>query len=159
MLEKEYAIFFTEVKFMKKRIVSLLGLLTCVTLSITLCVACTPEKEPLVLKESDTFIVVKADDSVGENETLANYMSTLKERGDSVVDFDIEGGMVKSINGIANAADLSSCWMLYTSDTENANDAWGTVEYESKLYGSAILGAESLKVKAGEIYIWVYQTF
>lgn len=144
---------------MKKRIVGLFGLLVCVALSIATCVACTPEKEPLVLKESDTFIVVKADESVGENETLANYMLKLKERGDAVVDFEIADGMVKSINGIANAADWSSCWMLYTSDTENANDAWGTAEYDSKLYGSAILGAESLKVKAGEIYIWVYQTF
>ena len=144
---------------MKKRIVSLLALLACVTLAISLCVACIPEKEPLVLKESDTFIVVKADESVGENQTLADYMLKLKERGDAVVDFDIVNVMLKSINGIANAADWSSCWMLYTSDPDYANDGWGTVKYESKLYGSATLGAESLKVKAGEIYIWVYQTF
>lgn len=143
---------------MKKRMVGLLGLLAVATLSIVLCAACISEKEPLVLKESDTFIVVKAE-SVGENETLANYMQKLKERGEAVVDFDIENGMVKSINGKANAADWSSCWMLYTSDTDYANDTWGTAEYENKLYGSAILGAESLKVKAGEIYIWVFQTF
>lgn len=140
---------------MKKRMVGLLGLLACVTLVISTCVACTPAKEPLVLKESDTFIVVKAQ-NVGENETLADYMLKLKERGETVVDFEIENGMVESINGKANAEGWY--WMLYTSDTENANDGWGTVEYESKLYGSAMLGAATLKLKAGAIYIWVYQT-
>lgn len=144
---------------MKKRFVGAVGLLASLLLVFALCTACTPEKDPLVLKESDTFIVIKADESVSENETLATYMSKLKERGDAVVDFEIVGGMVKSINGKENASDYSSCWMLYTSDTENANDAWGTVEYEEKLYGSAVSGAEALEVKNGEIYIWVYQTF
>ena len=49
--------------------------------------------------------------------------------------------------------------MLYTSDSENANEAWGIVEYEGKNYGSATLGAESLPVKSGAIYIWWYQSF
>jgi hypothetical protein len=49
--------------------------------------------------------------------------------------------------------------MLYTSDAENANASWGTVEYESKQYGSAVSGAETLKIKADQLYIWVYKSF
>ena len=143
---------------MKKKVVSMIALLASILCVFALCAACTPDKDPLVLKESDTFIVIKADDDAA-GETLANYMTKLKENGDSAVDFEIENGMVKSINGKENAADFSSCWMLYTSDAENANDAWGTVKYEEKTYGSATLGAEMLEVKSGEIYIWVYQTF
>jgi hypothetical protein len=67
--------------------------------------------------------------------------------------------MITSINGIENPADYSSCWMLYTSDEDNANAAWGTVEYEGKEYGSAISGAETLKIKADKLYIWVYKSF
>jgi hypothetical protein len=49
--------------------------------------------------------------------------------------------------------------MLYTSDAENANNAWGTVEYEGVEYGSAISGAETLKIKADQMYIWVFKSF
>ena len=65
--------------------------------------------------------------------------------------------MVVSVNGIANAD--PSYWMLYTSDADNANAAWGTAEYKGEKYGSAMFGAEKLKIKNGEIYIWVYQSF
>ena len=67
--------------------------------------------------------------------------------------------MIKSINGIENPADYSSCWMLYTSDAENANASWGTVEYEGAEYGSAISGAEVLKIKPDQLYIWVFKSF
>jgi hypothetical protein len=49
--------------------------------------------------------------------------------------------------------------MLYTSDSDNSNVAWGEIEYDSNVYGSAILGAEMLTVKDGCLYIWVYQSF
>ena len=68
-------------------------------------------------------------------------------------------GMITSINGIENPADYSSCWMLYTSDAENANASWGTVEFEGAEYGSAISGAETLKIKPDQLYIWVFKSF
>jgi hypothetical protein len=49
--------------------------------------------------------------------------------------------------------------MLYTSDADNANSAWGIVEYEGTEYGSAISGAETLKLKPDQLYIWVFQSF
>ena len=120
--------------------------------------ACQQEK--LVIKDSDTYIVIKTtQDSVGDaaDMLLIDYMSQLKEKGE--LEFTISDGMIKSINGIENPADYSSCWMLYTSDEDNANAAWGTIEYEEKEYGSAIAGAETLKIKADQLYIWVYKSF
>ena len=117
-------------------------------------------KDVLVIKESDTYVVISVSGSqmalTGET-TLADYMSSLKKDGQ--LDFETSDGMITSVNGIANPADWSSCWMLYTDDVENANDAWGTVEYQGKLYGSSMFGAESLKVKEGCLYIWVFQSF
>ena len=118
------------------------------------------KSEPLVIKDSDTYIVIKTTQEAMGNKTdmlLIEYMEKLKEKGE--LEFRVENGMITSINGIDNPADYSSCWMLYTSDAENANASWGTVEYESKQYGSAVSGAETLKIKADQLYIWVYKSF
>ena len=120
--------------------------------------ACKSEK--LVIKDSDTYIVVKTTaQAMGDatDMTLMDYMTKLKEKGD--LEFTISDGMITSINGIDNPADYSSCWMLYTSDGDNANAAWGTAEYEGKEYGSAISGAETLKIKPDQLYIWVFKSF
>ena len=138
------------------------------TLSLTLAVlllACTVllsgcKAEPLVIKDSDTCIVIKPTAASMEGKTdlvLIDYMNQLAEDGQLTC--KIADGMVTSINGIDNPADFSSCWMLYTSDAENANSAWGTVQYDGKEYGSAISGAETLKIKADQLYIWVFQSF
>ena len=110
-------------------------------------------KEPLVIFDSDTTIVIRCEETDGET-TLADYMAELKTAGE--IEFTTKDGMITSINGIENPADYSSCWMLYTSDADNANSAWGTVLYDGVEYGSAILGAESLKIKGDNIYIWVF---
>ena len=118
------------------------------------------KKETLVIKDSDTYIVVKTTTQAMDGATdmtLMDYMSKLKDKGE--LEFTISDGMITSINGIDNPADYSSCWMLYTSDADNANAAWGTVEYEGKEYGSAISGAETLKIKPDQLYIWVFKSF
>ena len=118
------------------------------------------QSEPLVIKESDTCVVLKVtEEAIGGNTdmVLIDYMDTLVKEGKLTC--TIENGMVTSINGIDNPADFSSCWMLYTSDADNSNAAWGTVEFEGAQYGSAISGAETLKIKAGQLYIWVYKSF
>lgn len=118
------------------------------------------KSEPLVIKDSDTCIVIKTTEEALDGKTdmlLIDYMNKLVEDGELAC--TIQNGMVTSINGIENPADFSSCWMLYTSDAENANTAWGTVEYEGTEYGSSISGAEALKIKPGQLYIWVFQTF
>lgn len=118
------------------------------------------KSEPLVIEDSDTYIVIKTTQEAMGDKTdmlLIEYMETLKEKGQ--LEFKVENGMITSINGIDNPADFSSCWMLYTSDEANANASWGTVEYEGKQYGSAVSGAETLKIKADQLYIWVYKSF
>jgi hypothetical protein len=127
-------------------------LLAC-TLLLTGC-----KQEPLVIKDSETCIVIKPTaDSMDSDMTLMDYMDKLMQ--DGTLTCKIADGMITSINGIDNPADFSSCWMLYTSDAENANTAWGTVSYAGNEYGSAISGAETLKIKADQLYIWVFQSF
>ena len=118
------------------------------------------KSEPLVIKDSDTYIVIKTtQEAMGDKEEmlLIEYMQMLKEKGE--LEFKVESGMITSINGIDNPADFSSCWMLYTSDEANANASWGTVEYEGKQYGSAVSGAEALKIKPDQLYILVFKSF
>ena len=118
------------------------------------------KSEPLVIKDSDTYIVVKVTEEVLDGRTdmlLIDYMNELAQSGE--LECTISNGMITSINGIENPADFSSCWMLYTSDAENSNPAWGTMEYKGIQYGSAISGAEVLKIKPDQLYIWVFQTF
>ena len=132
----------------------ILMILVCVML-FTAC-----QKEPLVIKDSDTCIVIKTTQEAIGGKTdmlLIDYMQQLVDEG--VLTCTIENGMVTSINGTENPADFSSCWMLYTSDAENSNTAWGTVEYEGQTYGSAISGAEALVIKPDQMYIWVFQSF
>ena len=132
-----------------------LALTLMVMLTVTLISAC--KKEPLVIKDGDTFVLIKVETDK-TNLTLVKYMEGLEEYSDMFV---IENGMVVSINGIENASDWSACWMLYTNDYSEdcSNAGWGTLDYEGETYNSAALGAESLIVKNGYNYIWVYQSF
>ena len=131
---------------MKKRYVFVAAVIAALCAFIS---ACTPiEKEPLVIKESDKHIVITADServSITNDTTLLDYMNSLKQSGE--LEFEIANGMVVSVNGIANAD--PSYWMLYSSDADNANAAWGTAEYKGEKYGSAMFGAEKLKIKNG----------
>ena len=118
------------------------------------------KQEPLVIKDSDTCIVIKPTQESMDGKTdmlLIDYMNQLTNDGKMTC--KISNGMITSINGIENPADYSSCWMLYTSDEELSNSAWGIVEYEGKEYGSAISGAETLPIKADRLYIWVFKSF
>ena len=134
------------------------GIVAILILALILTLSGCINKKPLVLKKSDTYIVISVSNrqmQITENTTLMDYMSLLKQ--EEKLDFEIKNGMISSVNGIENPTDWSSCWMLYTSDEQNANLAWGKVEYEGKLYGSAMFGAESLIVKESCLYIWVFQ--
>lgn len=117
------------------------------------------ESNPSIVITDDYIAITTTEELMAgaTDMTLMDYMSKLKEKGK--LEFAISDGMITSINGIENPADYSSCWMLYTSDADNANASWGTVEYEGKEYGSAISGAETLKIKQDQLYIWVYKSF
>ncbi len=145
---------------MKNTTKSLSSLLLVLLLALSVLLPGCQKSEPLVIKDSDTYIVIKTTEESLEGKTdmlLIDYMNALVQKGELTC--TIADGMITSINGIENPADYSSCWMLYTSDAENANASWGTVEFEGAEYGSAISGAETLKIKPDQLYIWVFKSF
>ena len=87
--------------------------------------------------------------------TLLAVMEELQEEGE--LSFTVSDGMITELNGTKQTP--SSYWMLYTSDRENANEQWGTCEYEGEVLGSATLGAGELAVKAGCVYLWSFERF
>ena len=99
--------------------------------------------------------VVLVAENVMEGQTLLSYMADCQE--DGKITFSVQDGMVVKMNGVANTT--KSFWMLYTTDTENANQSWGTYTHNGETLGSAMYGAESLIIKNGETYVWTYQTF
>ena len=143
---------------MKRKMYALFTLLLTVLTSVCMLVACNKggSAKAEIVSKNDTMVVIKVNETEGFA-TLLDAMTYLKEEGE--LEFALTGGMVSSIEGKANPADWSVCWMLYTSDAEMSNMGWGTITYEENTYGSAILGAESLEVSAGEYYIWSYDTF
>ena len=100
----------------------------------------------------ETRVVIVAET---DGASLLACMESLQDE----LAFELSDGMLISLNGKANAADYSSCWMLYTTDAEMSNSAWGTIEYDGKTLASAAFGADALAVKNGEIYLWEYVTF
>ena len=142
---------------MKRKLYSIFTFICTLVLGAMLFCGCNsgPVKASVV-KTTDTMVVVKVEKVEGEA-TLMSVMETLKEEGE--LDFKVVNGMITEINGVANPADFSSCWMLYTSDAELSNSAWGTVEYDGQAMGSAIVGADTLTVAAGAYYVWSFQSF
>ena len=104
--------------------------------------------------EGENTVVIEAS-AKDSGKTLLAVMEELQEAGEFT--FTVSDGMVTSINGTSQTA--SSYWMLYTSDAENANDQWGTFEYEGETLGSAIYGAGELTLKADCVYLWSFESF
>lgn len=105
--------------------------------------------------DENTVVITVVQDYDVEGKTLKDYMDYLVAEDELA--YEISDGMIVSLNGKANTA--NSYWMLYTSDEANANTAWGTIEYDGHTYGSATLGAPSLPLAEGAVYVWSYQTF
>ena len=131
---------------MKRKLISFVSLLTTVLLSVFCFVACGDSVEPVAITVSQ---------AVEEDTTLLEVMQEKKTTGE--LDFQIENGMIVQIGTTKNTT--NSFWMLYTTDAENANAQWGTFEWNGETLGSAIVGADTLVVKQGETYVWVYTTF
>ena len=130
----------------------LLMTLVCSVFSI----GCSPKGtvSASVVFAEEQMVVIKVDSVNGES-TLMQVMEKLKNDGDIV--YEESQGMITSINGKAGetiSATEGYSWFLYTSDEEFSLNEWGTVEYDGQIYGSAAMGASTLKVAAGEYYIW-----
>lgn len=101
------------------------------------------------------FKVDTKDYAITAETTVKNYMEKLA--ADEKVTFTFDDGMVSEINGKVKT--LNCYWILYTDDAENSNAAWGVYNYNDKTLCSAALGAETLVVKEGCTYVWVYTKF
>ena len=109
-----------------------------------------------IYSQTDTSVALYVENAeLGSG--LLDAMYTLQEEGK--ISFQMQNGMLTELNGKKNTADWSQVWMLYTSDVEFSNTAWGSYLLEDMTLGSAIVGAESLPIKAGEYYVWSYQIF
>lgn len=99
-------------------------------------------------------VVISVSETDGKC-TVLDCMEKLSASADGF-SYEISGGMVVSVNGKQNSTADKNYWFLYTSDKDMANTAWGTYEYQNEVLGSTVVGAESLKVVAGEVYVWAY---
>ncbi|MBQ7948491.1 MAG: hypothetical protein IJ284_01900 [Clostridia bacterium] len=116
------------------------------------------EEELAAVEETGEDMVAIRVLKAEENQKLVDIMKYLREK--EALSFTTDAsGMVNAINGKANPADWSYCWMLYTSDGELSNTEWGTYTYKGETLGSAMFGAEALPVLEGEVYVWVYTKF
>lgn len=130
-----------------------------ITLSILMLICSIPlfacYKPSTVTIDGDYVVITVNSKNVSENATLKDYMDYLQKNNE--IEYKINNGMMTSINN--KQGNSNQYWMLYTSDTENSNSAWGTCEYNGNTYNSASLGVEQLIVKDGCIYIWYLQSF
>ena len=143
---------------MKRKMHRFFIILCVFTISFCALVGCKEEKSAKaeIVAKTETLVVIKVIEVKGDA-TLLDAMHYLQ--GEGALQFEVVGGMLSSIEGKANPADWSACWMLYTSDAEMSNTQWGTVDYNEHTYGSAILGVDSLQVTVGEYYIWSFDSF
>lgn len=151
---------------MKRKLLSIFLIVFCMGASAcelpfwgedTVSVSFTQEEKFATVEEvTEDMVAIRVLKVQGE-ETVLDVMQTLQADGE--LTFTESGGMIMSVNGKENATDWSACWMLYTSDAELANKAWGEVEYKGEKLGSAIVGAGELPVIEGKVYVWSYQGF
>ena len=117
-------------------------------------VSCADKTENISVEKAEGSLVI----SVGEDElsdgdiSLLDHMKKLEEKGEFT--FTVSDGMITSIDGVENT---DKYWMLYTSDTDNSNSAWGTVTHDGNTYSSASCGAKELILKPDHTYIWLYK--
>lgn len=137
---------------MKKKVGSLVSLVSAVLALFSLVALAGCKKSPVTADENTVVIQASAEHS---GKTLLAVMEELQEAGE--LSFTVSDGMVVELNGTKQTP--SSYWMLYTNDRENANEQWGTHEYEGEVLGSATLGAGELAVKAGCVYLWSFESF
>ncbi len=153
---------------MKRKLVSFLLFTLTVILTVCSGVGCQIGGKTTAKLESSTekMIVMSIESSDGKANAF-NALRSLQEQG--VIDFEYQdstyGAYVTSINGKAEqilSSTLTSSegysWKFYTSDREYAYDS-PSVTFEGKVCGLSSLGASTLPVKEGEIYVWVYEYY
>ena len=110
---------------------------------------------------SEELVVFVAEDISGDM-SWRDYFDGLREEG--IITYSMDGSMLAELNGVSNASDYSSCWMLYSDLTEldgeiYGNAEWGTYDYDGRQLVSCAYGLELMPVIEGYAYAAVYVTF
>ena len=110
---------------------------------------------------SEELVVFVAEDISGDM-SWRDYFDGLQEEG--IITYSMDGSMLAEPNGVSNASDYSSCWMLYSDLTEldgeiYGNAEWGTYDYDGRQLVSCAYGLELMPVIEGYAYAAVYVTF
>lgn len=110
---------------------------------------------------SEELVVFVAEDISGDM-SWRDYFDGLQEEG--IITYSMDGSMLAELNGVSNAPDYSSCWMLYSDLTEldgeiYGNAEWGTYDYDGRQLVSCAYGLELMPVIEGYAYAAVYVTF
>ena len=110
---------------------------------------------------SEELVVFVAEDMSGDM-SWRDYFDGLQEEG--IITYSMDGSMLAELNGVSNASDYSSCWMLYSDLTEldgeiYGNAEWGTYDYDGRQLVSCAYGLELMPVIEGYAYAAVYVTF
>ncbi len=110
---------------------------------------------------SEELVVFVAEDISGDM-SWRDYFDGLQEEG--IITYSMDGSMLAELNGVSNASDYSSCWMLYSDLTEldgeiYGNAECGTYDYDGRQLVSCAYGLELMPVIEGYAYAAVYVTF
>ena len=110
---------------------------------------------------SEELVVFVAEDISGDM-SWRDYFDGLQEEG--IITYSMDGSMLAELNGVSNASDYSSCWMLYSDLTEldgeiYGNAEWGTYDYDGRQLVSCAYGLELMPVIEGYAYAAVYVAF
>ena len=110
---------------------------------------------------SEELVVFVAEDISGDM-SWRDYFDGLQEEG--IITYSMDGSMLAELNGVSNASDYSSCWMLYSDLTELDGEIYGnaergTYDYDGRQLVSCAYGLELMPVIEGYAYAAVYVTF
>lgn len=98
----------------------------------------------------------KVMDLDGKN--LVDYLNKLQS--DDKFSYSADNGYVTTVNGkTADYQKDRTSWMMYTSDKEMGNEAWGTYEFEGQTYYSAIVGINDYPLAEGTVILFVFCHF
>ena len=155
---------------MKRKITELLTFVLTVIFSAFCLVACNRGGETtarLVEEHTSATQIVMTIEKTDGKATAFDALKSL--RNQDLISFDYStssyGAYITSINGKAEVITEStansskgSSWILYTSDMDSAYDT-KTIMIGETVCGQSSLGASSLIVKEGVLYVWVYEAY
>ena len=139
---------------MKKRLVALF-LVVVSAITLLACAGGAVKAKVDYSTQTETVItVVEADGTA----TLIDAMKALKDEGKLVYESSTSqyGEMINTIGSLT--AEGTYYWALYTTDAEVANTDMAVTVNGTTFY-SAMVGASSLTVKAGESYLWRHESW